>query len=79
MPPLLDDEDAKLRRFHPKLPREAPSSKSTAEDGHVVAIDRACVRHRAVIVNHYLWQPTQLEPFAFGTTPVASHSRAFAT
>jgi len=63
----------------PKLPREAPSSKSTAEDGHVVAIDRACVRHRAVIVNHYLWQPTQLEPFAFGTTPVASHSRAFAT
>jgi hypothetical protein len=50
MLPLLGNQDAQRRRFHPQLPGEAPAGKSAAQNRDVIMI-LARIAHKRDIVD----------------------------
>ena len=49
MLPLLGDEHAQLRRFHPQLPREASAREAAAQNCDIVMTVRLWVRHGPIL------------------------------
>ena len=51
MLPLLGNQHAQRRRFHPQLPGEAPAGKSAAENRDVIMILGPRITHKRDIVD----------------------------